>query len=99
MKRVFLISIFILLCLCGCSNDNKISDDGTVSYMEAKEMIINDGAILIDVRTQNEYDSGHIDGASLLPVDDINEDSASNIISDKDDFVIVYCGSGARSSL
>lgn len=99
MKKIFFIGVFILICLCGCSTDNSdVNDDGTVSYMEAKEMIINDGAILIDVRTQEEYDDEHIDGAILMPVNDIDEDTASNNITSKNSFVIVYCGSGKRSS-
>ena len=54
MKKLFFI-VIILLCLIGCSKDNtgNNNDDNIVSYMEAKEMIINDGAILVDVRTED----------------------------------------------
>ena len=60
--------------------------------------MINENAILVDVRSEDEYNEGHIDGALLLPVDNINEDSASEVIESKDSTVIVYCRSGNRSS-
>ena len=94
MKKVFLIGLFITLFLCGCSNNQ---DDKMVNYMEAKEMIINDRAILVDVRTEDEYNEEHIDGALLLPLDTINEESVSDIIDNKDSYVILYCRSGNRS--
>ena len=80
MKRIFLIGLFITMCLCGCSNNTSNKGDKMVNYMEAKEMIINDGAILVDVRTEDEYNEKHIDGALLLPLDTITEDRASDII-------------------
>lgn len=99
MKRVFLIAVIIVFCLCGCgSKNNNLNNDGTINYMRAKELIINEGAILLDVRSEDEYDDGHIDGAYLLPVEDISEDKASDVIENKDTPVIVYCKSGNRSS-
>lgn len=61
-------------------------------------MIINDNAILLDVRTSEEYEEGHIEGSKLLTLDTIDEDTASEVIDNKDTEVIVYCRSGARSS-
>ena len=97
LKRIFLVGLLITLCLCGCSNNTSNKGDKMVSYMEAKEMIINDGAILVDVRTEDEYNEKHIDGALLLPLDTITEDRASDIIENKDSYVILYCRSGNRS--
>lgn len=96
--RKFLIVLFCLCCLSGCgSKKNTDRDETAVSYMEAKEKIINDGAILLDVRTEDEYNEKHIDGASLLPLDEIDNDSIAAIVSDKDSPIIVYCKSGNRS--
>lgn len=53
--------------------------------------------IVVDVREQDEYDSGHIPGAVLLPVGTINEETASAVIPEKDSAVLVYCRSGNRS--
>ena len=56
-------------------------------------------AILLDVRTEQEYLTGHLPGALLLPVDDIDEESARGVLPDKQAEVLVYCRSGARSAL
>lgn len=95
MKKI----LFVIICLVfivGCSSDK--ADDGLVTYMEAKEMIINEGAILIDVRTEQEYNEGHIGGAVLLTLDTINEKTAEEVIEGKNNTVILYCRSGNRSS-
>ncbi|MEE3343093.1 MAG: rhodanese-like domain-containing protein [Bacilli bacterium] len=99
MKRKLICFLFIIILFTGCgSADDKISDDGKVNYVKAKELIINNGAILVDVRTKEEYADGHIDGAVNLPVDDINEDSVKEVVKDKYDVIIVYCKSGVRSN-
>lgn len=100
MKKIFLIGVIMIFCMCGCesNNDDKFNDDGTINYMYAKELMINEGAILLDVRSEEEYNDSHIDGSLLLPVNDISEEKASEIIGDKDTTVIVYCRSGNRSS-
>lgn len=90
-KKILLLICFIFL--VGCSDGDKIA----VNYVEAKEKIINENAVLVDVRTQEEYDDGHIRGAVLLTLDNINDSNASKIISDKDKVIIVYCRSGNRS--
>ena len=100
MKKILFCFLILVIFLTGCgSNTAANGEDGNnVGYVKAKELIINNGATMIDVRTKEEYDEGHIDGALLLPVDDINEDSAKRVIKDKYDVIIVYCKSGVRSS-
>ena len=53
--------------------------------------------LILDVREQHEYDSGHIPGAVLLPVGTITEETAAQIIAAKDTVVLIYCRSGNRS--
>ena len=64
---------------------------------EAKEMMDNGNVIILDVREKSEYDSGHIKGAVLLPVGNINAETAAKIIDNKESIVLVYCRSGNRS--
>lgn len=98
MKKLFLLAF--LLILCGCSvakNLAKFNDDGTITSESAKQLIA-DGALLIDVRTDQEYNEGHIEGAVLMPVEMITKEFAKDIITDFDQIVIVYCKSGKRSA-
>ena len=53
-------------------------------------------SILLDVRTEEEYNSGHIEKSINIPLQRI-EDSLK-IISDKSTPIYVYCRSGGRSS-
>ena len=53
------------------------------------------GAVLLDVRTPEEYRSGHIPGSKNIPLQTI--DSVSTIVENKDTSLYVYCQSGARS--
>lgn len=52
--------------------------------------------ILLDVRTEEEYDEGHIPGAVNLPNEDIAADPPE-LLTDLDQMILVYCRSGRRS--
>ncbi len=93
MRKYFLFLILCFIFLVGCSNQN----NSVINYVQAKEQIINNGAVLIDVRTQEEYDEGHINGAILLTLDTISDSSVSEVVNSKDTPIIVYCRSGLRS--
>lgn len=94
MKKLFIL-VLCIVCFSGCSSD---SDNSLISYMDAKEMIINNGAVMVDVRTEDEYNEKHIDGSVLLTLDTINEDNVLSVVASKDTPIIVYCQSGNRSS-
>ena len=53
-------------------------------------------AIILDVRSESEFATGHIPGAILLPDFDI-KDRAREILYDTNALILVYCRSGARS--
>jgi phage shock protein E len=63
---------------------------------EAKRLIADEGATLVDVRTPAEYASGHIDGARNIPVQEI---AARSKELPKGKPVVVYCASGMRSAV
>lgn len=54
--------------------------------------------ILLDVRTQDEFDEGHIEGAIVIPDTEI-ADQAEAELTDKESTILVYCRSGRRSKL
>ena len=68
-----------------------------ITQEAAKEMMDTQEVVILDVREQHEYDSGHIPGSVLLPVGTITEDTAAAVIDDLDTVVLVYCRSGNRS--
>ena len=96
MKRIipFLLSILLLT---GCSGGTSDGSYEQITQEAAKEMMDTQEVIVLDVREQSEYDSGHIPGAVLLPVGSIDEETAAAVIPEKDSTVLVYCRSGNRS--
>ena len=94
MKRIVSTRLTALLLRFGgktMEHDQKISQEEARERMEAGDVIV------LDVREQEEYDSGHIPGAVLLPLGAIDGESAAEVIPEKDDTVLVYCRSGSRS--
>lgn len=60
--------------------------------------LIKKGALLIDTRTPGEFSHGHIEGAVNIPYDVIAKGIGKHT-TDKSKSIIVYCRSGARSSM
>ena len=105
MKRFSVILILIITCaaiLYGCTSggeDKMESSYEQITPAEAKEIMdTQDGYIILDVRTQEEYDEAHIEGAILIPDYEIT-DRAESVLKDKDQLILVYCRSGRRSKL
>ena len=70
-----------------------------ISAQEAKKIMDEEtGYVILDVRTQEEYDQGHIPGAILIPDYEI-EGKAESMLPDKDQQLLIYCRSGRRSKL
>ena len=99
MKRIFPLMLAGLLLFSGCSGDTTAKDGSyqQISQEEAKNRMDTEEVLILDVREQNEYDSGHIPGAVLLPVGTIDKDTAAQVIPEKETTVLVYCRSGNRS--
>ena len=99
-KLLFLLLAVMLLTACGQAKEN----DREAAYMnitaeEAKQIMDSeDGYIILDVRTQEEYDQGHIHGAIVISHEEIAE-KAEDVLTDKDQLILVYCRSGRRSKI
>lgn len=68
----------------------------SISQDEAYKMMSDDKVIILDVRTEAEYNEGHITNAVLLPNEEIGS-TQPEILPDKDAVILVYCRSGNRS--
>lgn len=69
-----------------------------ISAEEAKERMDAGDVIVLDVRTPEEFEEGHIQGAILLPDYEI-VGKAETVLPDKDTVILVYCRSGNRSEM
>ena len=81
MKKVLLV-LLLSFVLCGCGKS------------ELDKIIEEDDYIIVDVRTEAEYNEGHVVGSINVPHDRIESGNF-----DKDKTVIVYCKSGGRSKI
>ena len=99
-KLLFLLLAVMLLTACGQAKEN----DQEAAYMnitaeEAKQIMDSEeGYIILDARTQEEYDQGHIPGAIVISHEEIAE-KAEEVLTDKDQLILVYCRSGRRSKI
>lgn len=71
----------------------QISQDEAKRIMDTQE-----GYVIIDARTEEEFSEGHIEGAILIPEYEIAE-RAEREIPEKDTLILVYCRSGRRSKI
>lgn len=67
----------------------------TVSQAEGARMR-RQGAVLLDVRSEQEYRAGHLPGSVLLPVTKVAM-AAGSVVPDKSRVVLLYCSRGERS--
>ena len=97
-KWIFLLAAVFLL--TGCAQAEEKEKEAVylnITAQEAKQIMdAQEGYVILDVRTQEEYDQGHIPGAILIPDYEIRE-RAEEVLTDKDQLILVYCRSGRRS--
>ena len=97
MKRVSLLALLLALTMALCAACGSKTDYQTMEINDAAEMIAaDDGHLLVDVRTQAEFEEKHIPGAILLPVDDI-KDGKLERLPDKSQIILIYCRTGRRA--
>lgn len=87
MKKLIIIFLLIISLFSGCSS---VSDEDILKAREA----VKNGALIVDVRTPEEFKVKHIVGAINLPIEEIMK---NNINLKKDKEIVVYCRTGSRS--
>ncbi|MBR2454721.1 MAG: rhodanese-like domain-containing protein [Clostridia bacterium] len=104
MKKGLIIMLMISLSLfglCACGGENKTPtlQYEQISAEKAKELMDTEkDYIILDARTQEEFDEGHIDGAIMIPEYEVSA-RAEKELPDKDQLILVYCRSGRRSKI
>ena len=101
LPTVIALTAVLILTGCGSSADDKtVGDKKTyrqVSPEEAAAMMEEEtDYIILDVRTQEEYEAAHIPGAICIPNETIGTGDIPEL-PDKDQLILVYCRSGNRS--
>ena len=82
-----------LLC-AGCAGGKayrELSMEEAADWMEQQS-----GYLLVDVRTREEFESGHIPGAILLPIEDIREGKV-DALTEREQTLLLYCRTGRRA--
>lgn len=97
-KRFWLFAAAALLLLAGCgAAEQPGSTYRQITQEEAAKMMQEQsGYILLDVRTQAEFEQAHIPGAVCIPNETIGTDEIP-ALPDKNQLILVYCRSGNRS--
>lgn len=113
IKGLIILLIVSLVLFSGCSKEeNKettikninATENNTLGYEQitgeqAKLLMDNEtDYVIIDARTTEEFEEGHIDGAILIPEYEILE-RAEKELPQKDQLILVYCRSGRRSKI
>lgn len=92
-----LITITMLITVGALATATALAQDLRGDADAAREgwQLIDQGALIIDVRSQEEFDAGHLQGALHIPFDRTDE-IARAIGDDRQREVVLYCGSGRR---
>ncbi len=98
MKKLLILALSLFLAGCMVTKTSETSSSyKTISSKEAQQMIEdNKDALILDVRTAAEYESGHIPNAVNLSNEDIQAGKVDSL-KDKSQLIMVYCRSGNRS--
>lgn len=100
MKKFIILLALALMFLSACGqttqNEKEVVYVNITAVEARKIMDTETDYVILDVRTQEEYDQGHIPGAVLIPDYEIKA-RAEKVLPDKDQLILVYCRSGRRS--
>ena len=100
--KIILLLLLAVALLSACVQEQGRESEAVyvnITAQEAKQIMDREeGYVILDVREQEEYDAAHIPGAILIPYTQI-QDKAEEVLTDKDQLILVYCRSGRRSKI
>lgn len=95
IKKIAILALPMVMLVSSCNAQK--ADDTNVTVEQAAEMAADKDVVVIDVRTPEEYEKGHLEGATLINF--YGEDFSQKINElPKDQKYLVYCHSGGRSA-
>ena len=100
IRQILAVLLCVLMLCTGCAEKSGQAEEplySSITMEDAATLLESENDYLIlDVRTEQEYFSGHIPGAMCIPNEDIDE-TVVEILPDKEQVIFVYCRSGNRS--
>ena len=105
MKKIILLIIIVIIIIIGVvcimnKKEKNIENEVVIKHVSMNDIVQimeeNENYIILDVRTQAEYNQGHIPNAICIPNETIDE-NVLNKLPDKNQMILVYCRSGNRS--
>ena len=94
ITKALIVSGLIFLSGCSPSDATPLAE---ISPLQAAEIVHSDTAIIIDVRTQSEWDAGHIPGAIHIPLSEVKE-RINEFKAYDGKTIVMQCRSGKRSA-
>ena len=79
-----------------CRNFKRCFDENLDITKEEVDFYEKKGAIIVDVRSPQEFDEWHINGAICIPKYEIKR-KVENVLKDKNKTIVLYCSTGHRS--
>ena len=96
MKKIFTISLLLLITLSSCGTDNSANNTEKTSSTWETQSSVESNYLYVDVRTDEEWAEWHIDWAIHLTLADVEAGKTEILPKDKE--LRVYCRSGRRSA-
>ena len=106
MRQILLFAALLALLLAGCAapktdpgpaeTEAETETEAKTETEEAYERMGSQEVVIVDGRTPEEYDGGHIPNAILVPNESIGDDMPE-ALPDKEATLLIYCRSGRRS--
>ena len=97
---IFIIAGGVVLLLNKKNKNVDSENESVIKYVSMDDIVgimnENEDYIILDVRTVEEYNNGHIPNAICIPNETINED-VINKLPNKEQLILIYCRSGNRS--
>ena len=100
MKKIF-VGFFLVLLFTGCTKESLKTEtpkgaNNTLSCSDMEKKV-ESGALLIDVREEEDYNEEHMDNAINIPISQI-EEKIGDYAKKKSTTIILYCETGVRAN-